>query len=81
MPAAEFEVSPDLVRRLLASQHPDLSGLPVEVMANGWDNLICRLGEDLLVRLPSPRCAPWRTRRYCADSIHRHAPFGTWASG
>lgn len=52
MPAAEVEVSPDLVRRLLATQHPDLSGLPVEVMANGWDNLICRLGSELLVRLP-----------------------------
>jgi aminoglycoside phosphotransferase (APT) family kinase protein len=52
MPAAEVQVSPDLVRRLLASQHPDLSGLPVEVMANGWDNLICRLGGELLVRLP-----------------------------
>ena len=52
MPAAEVEVSPDLVRRLLAAQHPDLSGLPVEVMNNGWDNLICQLGGELLVRLP-----------------------------
>jgi aminoglycoside phosphotransferase (APT) family kinase protein len=52
MPAAEVEVSPDLVRRLLAAQHPDLSGLHVEVMSNGWDNLICRLGGELLVRLP-----------------------------
>ena len=52
MPAAEVDVSPDLVRRLLAAQHPDLAGLPVEVMANGWDNLICRLGGELLVRLP-----------------------------
>ena len=52
MPAAEVDVDPDLVRRLLAAQHPDLAGLPVEVLANGWDNLICRLGEDLLVRLP-----------------------------
>lgn len=52
MPAAEVDVSPDLVRRLLAAQHPDLAGLPVEVMANGWDNLICRLGDALAVRLP-----------------------------
>lgn len=52
MPAAEVVVSPELVRRLLATQHPDLSGLPVEVMNNGWDNLICRLGGELLVRLP-----------------------------
>jgi aminoglycoside phosphotransferase (APT) family kinase protein len=52
MPAAEVDVSPGLVRRLLADQHPDLAGLPVEVMANGWDNLICRLGDELVVRLP-----------------------------
>lgn len=52
MPAAEVPVSVELVRRLLGEQHPDLAGLPVEVLANGWDNLVCRLGEQLLVRLP-----------------------------
>ncbi|MFJ9567331.1 aminoglycoside phosphotransferase family protein [Streptomyces fuscichromogenes] len=52
MPAAEVSVSTDLVRRLLDEQHPDLAGLPVEVLANGWDNLVCRLGEEFLVRLP-----------------------------
>jgi aminoglycoside phosphotransferase (APT) family kinase protein len=52
MPAADVDVDPDLVRRLLAAQHPDLAGLPVAVLANGWDNFICRLGADLLVRLP-----------------------------
>lgn len=52
MPAAEVSISPDLVRLLLAAQHPDLAHLPVDVMANGWDNLICRLGDKLVVRLP-----------------------------
>ncbi|SEG86974.1 Predicted kinase, aminoglycoside phosphotransferase (APT) family [Actinacidiphila yanglinensis] len=52
MPAAEVPVSVELVRRLLGEQHPDLADLPVEVLANGWDNLVCRLGEELLVRLP-----------------------------
>lgn len=52
MPAAEVPVSPEVVRKLLAEQHPDLADLPVEVLANGWDNLVCRLGDDLLVRLP-----------------------------
>jgi aminoglycoside phosphotransferase (APT) family kinase protein len=52
MPAAEVSVSPALVRRLLAVQQPDLAHLPVEVMANGWDNLMCRLGDELIVRLP-----------------------------
>lgn len=52
MPAAEVDVSTDLVRRLLKAQQPDLADLPIKVMANGWDNVMCRLGDDLLVRLP-----------------------------
>ncbi|MFG2359154.1 aminoglycoside phosphotransferase family protein [Streptomyces sp. NPDC048521] len=52
MPAEEVSVSVELVRRLLDEQHPDLAHLPVEVLANGWDNLVCRLGEEFLVRLP-----------------------------
>lgn len=57
MPAAEVEVSPDLVRRLLTAQHPDIAQLPVVVMANGWDNVMCRLGEQLVVRLPRREAA------------------------
>ncbi len=52
MPAAEVEVSADLVRRLLADQHPDLARLPVEFLANGWDNELYRVGDRLLARLP-----------------------------
>jgi len=52
MPRAEVDVSADLVRALLAAQQPDLAHLPVRVLANGWDNLLCRLGEELVVRLP-----------------------------
>ena len=52
MPAAEVPVSPALVRRLLADQHPDLAGFGIEVLANGWDNTVCHLGDDYLVRLP-----------------------------
>ncbi len=52
MPSAEVAISAELVRGLLAEQHPDLASLPVTVLANGWDNLVCRLGEDFLVRLP-----------------------------
>jgi aminoglycoside phosphotransferase (APT) family kinase protein len=52
MPAAELEISTDLVRRLLTAQHPDLAGLPVEPLANGWDNALFRLGDGLVVRLP-----------------------------
>jgi len=52
MPAAEVEVSADLVRRLLADQHPDLARLPVEFLANGWDNELYRVGNELVARLP-----------------------------
>ena len=52
MPPAEVEVSADLVRRLLADQHPDLARLPVEFLANGWDNELYRIGDGLVARLP-----------------------------
>jgi len=52
MPAAEVSVSPELVRRLLAAQQPDLAHLPVRLMAHGWDNIMYRLGDELAVRLP-----------------------------
>jgi aminoglycoside phosphotransferase (APT) family kinase protein len=52
MPPAEVDITTGLVRRMLAEQHPDLAGLPLEVMANGWDNVMLRLGDDLIVRVP-----------------------------
>src|SRR6185312_4219062 len=52
MPAAEVDVSADLVRRLLADQHPDLARLPVEFLANGWDNELYWVGDALVARLP-----------------------------
>lgn len=52
MPAAEVDITADLVRALLAGQHPDLATLPVRFLANGWDNASWRLGDDRLVRLP-----------------------------
>ena len=51
-PAAEVDIDERLVRELLRQQHPDLAGLELRMVANGWDNAILRLGEDLVVRLP-----------------------------
>lgn len=45
-------VDDELVRALLGEQHPDLASLPVTKVAEGWDNAIFRLGDDLTVRLP-----------------------------
>jgi aminoglycoside phosphotransferase (APT) family kinase protein len=51
-PAAEVVVDEPLVRSLLADQHPDLAERRLQVVANGWDNVVVRLGDDLAVRLP-----------------------------
>ncbi|WP_051427637.1 aminoglycoside phosphotransferase family protein [Arthrobacter sp. H20] len=56
-PAAEVRITPDLVRGLLQEQHPDLAGLPLEAAAEGWDNVIFRLGNYLAVRLPRREAA------------------------
>lgn len=53
MHADEVDVDVDLVRRLLAAQHPELAGLPLRpVPSAGTDNALFRLGDDLVVRLP-----------------------------
>lgn len=62
-PSAEVEVTPTLVRELLAVQHPDLADLPLRVVASGWDNVVLRLGHALAVRVP---------RRAVAATLARH---------
>lgn len=51
-PAAEVDISPDLLKRLLATQAPQWATLPITLFDEGWDNTLFRLGEDMLVRLP-----------------------------
>jgi aminoglycoside phosphotransferase (APT) family kinase protein len=57
MPTAEIDVDEALVRALLEQQHPDLAPLRLTPLANGWDNALFRLGEDLVVRLPRRKLA------------------------
>ena len=52
MPAAEWEIGETLVRALLTDQFPALADRPLTLLANGWDNVMYRLGDDLTVRLP-----------------------------
>ncbi len=52
MPAAEVEITEELVRNLLADQHPDLADLPLLEISGGWDNALFRLGGSLAVRMP-----------------------------
>lgn len=47
-------IDEDLIRRLVASQFPQWAALSIrQVMPGGWDNRTFRLGDDMLVRLPS----------------------------
>ncbi|GAB3566334.1 aminoglycoside phosphotransferase family protein [Arthrobacter alkaliphilus] len=57
MPASELEITTGLVRGLLEDQLPGLAGLPLELVANGWDNVIYRLGTEWAVRLPRREAA------------------------
>jgi aminoglycoside phosphotransferase (APT) family kinase protein len=51
-PAAEVAIDEALFRRLLRAQHPDLADRPLRIVAEGWDNVLARLGDELVVRLP-----------------------------
>lgn len=51
-PAAEVDISVELVRSLLTEQHDDLADLDLRPAGHGWDNAMFRLGETLAVRLP-----------------------------
>lgn len=58
MHADEVAADESMVRRLLASQFPDLAGRDLRIVEPwGTDNAIWRLGEDLVVRLPRIRWA------------------------
>lgn len=50
-PAPDVEVDAALVARLVAAQHPSFAG-PVELVANGWDNAVFRLGDAWAARMP-----------------------------
>jgi aminoglycoside phosphotransferase (APT) family kinase protein len=59
----EAEINTQLVHRLLETQFPDLSNLPITpVQSTGTVNAIYRLGNDLCVRLP-------RVKRWADDLI------------
>ncbi|HRA48552.1 MAG TPA: hypothetical protein PK819_10840, partial [Thermomicrobiales bacterium] len=48
------DITPDLVRRLIADQFPEYRDLVIRPVAlDGWDNRTFRLGDQLSVRMPS----------------------------
>lgn len=51
--ADEFDIDAEMVARLVGAQFPQWAGLPViPVRSAGTDNVLYRLGADLVVRLP-----------------------------
>jgi aminoglycoside phosphotransferase (APT) family kinase protein len=60
------DIDAELVARLIGSQFPKWSGLPITAAEpNGWDNRTFRLGPELSVRLPS-------AERYAAQVRKEH---------
>jgi len=52
MPAAEVEVDAEVVACLLSAQWPGWLGQDVTELAHGWDNVLFRVGEHQVARLP-----------------------------
>lgn len=52
IPASDIAIDAGLVHALLVEQCGWLAGEPLELFANGWDNVSFRVGEALLARLP-----------------------------
>lgn len=59
---ADVLVDEELVRDLVASQHPDLAG-PVRRFAEGYDNVLFRVGPAWLARMPRRRAGALTLRR------------------
>jgi aminoglycoside phosphotransferase (APT) family kinase protein len=63
-PPARLGVDAETARRLVAEQFPRWSALPVEPVRDpGWDNYTFRLGEELLMRLPSAAEYAWAVEK------------------
>lgn len=68
-------VDAELVAALIAQQFPEWRGLPVvQVLQGGWDNRTFRLGDELMVRLPSAAAYVQVEKRALAAAPRRAAP-------
>jgi aminoglycoside phosphotransferase (APT) family kinase protein len=56
-PRSEVEIDFPLIYRLLQEQHPDLAHLPLHWVDAGWDNVVVRLGDQWVIRLPRRQAA------------------------
>ncbi|MEU4286345.1 aminoglycoside phosphotransferase family protein [Nocardiopsis dassonvillei] len=71
------DITPELVRALVAEQFPEWRDLPVRPVARqGWDNRSFRLGDELVVRLPSGEsyAAAVAKEDRCLPNLAGHLP-------
>lgn len=52
IPPAEADVGIATVRALITRQFPQYAPLPLSPLSEGWDNVVYRLGDELLARIP-----------------------------
>ncbi|PZR53826.1 phosphotransferase [Xylanimonas oleitrophica] len=71
---ADLDVTAELAHALLVEQHPDLAHLPLRVAAHGWDNVMVRAGDDLVLRLPR-RAAAAHLVEHERAALPRLVPF------
>ncbi|WP_401000580.1 aminoglycoside phosphotransferase family protein [Agromyces sp. GXQ0307] len=74
-PPPDFDVNEARAAQLVDAQHPDLAG-EVRLAANGWDNIMFRLGDDLAIRMPRRRQAvglTWNEQRWLPE-LAPHLP-------
>jgi aminoglycoside phosphotransferase (APT) family kinase protein len=70
-------ISIELVRKLIANQFPQWADLPVaQIIPGGWDHRNFRLGETMVVRLPSaePYAAQVQKEHKFLPGFARHLP-------
>jgi aminoglycoside phosphotransferase (APT) family kinase protein len=72
----DIKIDQELVRSLLADQHPDLAGLEIREVDGGWGNMMWRLGDELAVRMPRFTGAPalLRSEQRWLPSLASHLP-------
>lgn len=76
--ATMVDITAELVRALVAEQFPEWRDLHVRPVARqGWDNRTFRLGDELVVRLPSAEgyVAAVAKEDRCLPSLAGHLPF------
>lgn len=78
-PAAEVFIHQGLVRDLVDTQFPQFEGLELTSIAEGFDNSLWRLGDNLVVRLPRRQMAvePLENELRWLDAVAGHVSLRT----